>query len=202
MKVIGITGGIGSGKTTLAKIIESLGYKVIYTDDLAKQIMNENPEVKKKIIEAFGEKIYNQDSSLNNKYLSDIVFASTEESNEKLQMLNRIVHPVVIDEMIKETERLEQSGEEIVFIESALIYKLGLEEGFDFIILVDSNDELRIKRATKRLGITEAEVRDRISKQNSTQVEKNLADFVIENNGTIEELSDRARFIIELIKMA
>lgn len=202
MKVIGITGGIGSGKTTLAKIIESLGYKVIYTDDLAKQIMNENPEVKKKIIEAFGEKSYNQDLSLNNKYLSDIVFASTEESNEKLQMLNRIVHPVVIAEMIKETERLEQSGEEIVFIESALIYKLGLEEGFDFIILVDSNDELRIKRATKRLGITEAEVRDRISKQNSTQVEKNLADFVIENNGTIEELSDRARFIIELIKMA
>jgi len=202
MKVIGITGGIGSGKTSLAKIIEEFGYKVIYTDNLAKKILNENQNIRNKIIETFGENSYNPDLTFNNKYISQIVFNGTEESKRKLQNLNRIVHPAVIDEMIKETERLEQNGEEIVFIESALIYEIGIEEGFDYIIVVDANEDIRAKRAAKRLGITIDEVQERMRQQNYTQVEKNLADFVIGNNGTIEELKDRARFIIELIKLA
>ncbi|HRT67290.1 MAG TPA: dephospho-CoA kinase [Bacteroidota bacterium] len=202
MKVVGITGGIGSGKTTLAKIIEEFGYKVIYTDDLAKKIMKENQNVRKRIIETFGENSYNSDSTINNKYISEIVFGGTEESKRKLHELNRIVHPAVIDEMIKETEQLEKNGEEIVFIESALIYEIGIEEGFDYIIVVDAKEDIRAKRAAKRLGITIEEVQERMRQQNYTQVEKNLADFVIGNNGTIEELKDRARFIIELIKLA
>jgi dephospho-CoA kinase len=200
MKVIGITGGIGSGKTSLAKIIEEFGYKVIYTDNLAKKILNENQNIRNKIIETFGENSYNPDLTFNNKYISQIVFNGTEESKRKLQNLNRIVHPAVIDEMIKETERLEQNGEEIVFIESALIYEIGLEDGFDYIIVVDANEDVRAKRAADRLGITIDEVKARMRQQNSTQVEKNLADFVIENNGTIEELKDSARFIIDLIR--
>ncbi len=202
MKVIGITGGIGSGKTSLAKIIEEFGYKVIYTDNLAKKILNENQNIRNKIIETFGENSYNPDLTFNNKYISQIVFNGTEESKRKLQNLNRIVHPAVIDEMIKETERLEQNGEEIVFIESALIYEIGLEDGFDYIIVVDANEDVRAKRAAERLGITIDEVKARMRQQNSTQVEKNLADFVIENNGTIEELKDSARFIIDLIRLA
>ncbi|MBP7214638.1 MAG: dephospho-CoA kinase [Candidatus Kapabacteria bacterium] len=202
MKVIGITGGIGSGKTSLAKIIEEFGYKVIYTDNLAKKILNENQNIRNKIIETFGENSYNPDLTFNNKYISQIVFNGTEESKRKLQNLNRIVHPAVIDEMIKETERLEQNGEEIVFIESALIYEIGLEDGFDYIIVVDANEDVRAKRAADRLGITIDEVKARMRQQNSTQVEKNLADFVIENNGTIEELKDSARFIIDLIRLA
>ncbi|HOV91534.1 MAG TPA: dephospho-CoA kinase [Candidatus Kapabacteria bacterium] len=202
MKVIGITGGIGSGKTSLAKIIEEFGYKVIYTDNLAKKILNENQNIRNKIIETFGENSYNPDLTFNNKYISQIVFNGTDESKRKLQNLNRIVHPAVIDEMIKETERLEQNGEEIVFIESALIYEIGLEDGFDYIIVVDANEDVRAKRAADRLGITIDEVKARMRQQNSTQVEKNLADFVIENNGTIEELKDSARFIIDLIRLA
>ncbi|HAW09368.1 MAG TPA: dephospho-CoA kinase [Bacteroidetes bacterium] len=202
MKVIGITGGIGSGKTTLAKIIESLGYKVIYTDIIAKKIMNESPEIRQKIIDAFGSDSYSANSELNNTYISNIVFAEGDEAKSKLETLNRIVHPAVIDEMIKETEKLEQIGEEIVFIESALIYEAGLEDGFDYIIVVDAREDLRAKRAALRLGISESEVLNRMRKQNSTQVEKNLADFVIENNSTIDELKDKARFIVDLIKLA
>jgi dephospho-CoA kinase len=202
MKVIGITGGIGSGKTTLAKIIESLGYKVIYTDLIAKKIMNESPEIRQKIIDAFGSDSYSANSELNNTFISNIVFAEGDEAKSKLETLNRIVHPAVIDEMIKETEKLEQIGEEIVFIESALIYEAGLEDGFDYIIVVDSREDLRAKRAALRLGISESEVLNRMRKQNSTQVEKNLADFVIENNSTIDKLKDTARFIVDLIKLA
>ncbi|MCE5304164.1 MAG: dephospho-CoA kinase [Chloroherpetonaceae bacterium] len=202
MKVIGITGGIGSGKTTLAKIIESLGYKVIYTDIIAKKIMNESPEIRQKIIDAFGNESYKANSELNNTFISNIVFAEGDEAKSKLETLNRIVHPAVIDEMIKETEKLEQIGEEIVFIESALIYEAGLEDGFDYIIVVDAREDLRAKRAALRLGISESEVLNRMRKQNSTQVEKNLADFVIENNSTIDELKDKARFIVDLIKLA
>ena len=199
MKVVGITGGIGTGKTTLAKVIENMGYKVIYTDLLAKKIMSENSEIKKKIIEAFGERSYNLDGSINNKYISNIVFGESGGQNHKLTILNRIVHP---EEMINETEKLEQNGEEIVFVESALIYELNLQDGFDFIIAVDSKEEYRINRAAKRLGITVDEVKNRMRQQNSTQVEKNLADFVIENNGAIGELEDRARFIVDIIKLA
>jgi dephospho-CoA kinase len=104
--------------------------------------------------------------------------------------------------MIKETEIFEQNGEEIVFIESALIYELNLQEGFDFIIVIDSKEDVRLKRAAERLGIAVDEVKKRMRQQNSTQVEKSYADFVIENNGTIEELQSRARFIVDIIKLA
>lgn len=200
--LVGITGGIGSGKTTAAKYIESLGYSVIYTDDLAKFVMNNDNKVKSSLINEFGEEIYFPNGELNSKRLSDIVFDTFAEKNPKLTKLNKIVHPPTIEKMMNEIEYLLEKGEELIFVESALIYEAGLDDGFDFVILIVADEEVRIQRTSARLKLSSEEIRKRDSQQISTEIKKGLADFVVENNGDIEQLHKSIDFVISIIKMA
>lgn len=202
IKIVAITGSIGSGKSTVAKFIEEMGYPVIKTDDLAKIIMLNDEEVKRKLIKEFGENIYNDNGTLNSKQLSLIVFDKIDSNHTKLEKLNQIIHPIVIEQMIMEIDKFVQMGEALIFVESALIYETGLDEGFDYIIDVDCREELRIKRTAERLKLSEEEIRNRDSVQISAQVKKNLADFVIENNNNLEKLRFSTEFVIEMIKMA
>ncbi len=198
--VIGITGGIGSGKTTVAKIIADNGFIVISTDDKAKELMTDNLEVMKKIIEVFGGEVYLPDGSLNSPFLSSMVFGTDKNSKRNLEKLNSIVHPPVIDFMIEEVKRLEEAGEPFVFIESALIFEAGLEEGFDYIIVVDADEEYSVERVSEKTGMSPEEVRMRIEMQMSRDEKKGLADFVIENNGTEVELASSVKSLINIIK--
>ncbi|MGB9702245.1 MAG: dephospho-CoA kinase [Candidatus Kapaibacteriota bacterium] len=202
IKIVAITGSIGSGKSTVAKFIEEMGYPVIKTDDLAKIVMLNDKEVKRKLIQEFGENIYDKNGVLDSKLLSSIVFDKIDTNHTKLAKLNRIIHPVVIEQMIIEIEKFVQMGEALIFVESALIYETGLDEGFDYIIDVDCKEELRIKRTAERLKLSEEEIRNRDSVQLSAQVKKKLADFVIENNNNLEKLRFSTEFVIEMIKMA
>jgi dephospho-CoA kinase len=199
VKICAITGGIGSGKSTVANYYEQKGFQVIRTDNLAKNIMETNSNVINLLKQEFGNEIY-INNKLNSKLLSDKVFNST--SPDQLEKLNKIVHPAVIEEMINEIEILINRGETIIFVESALIYEANLEEGFDYIIVIDAKEDLRIQRTAKRMQLSEEEIRIRNREQISTEVKKNLADFVIENNGQVEELLSNAGFILDLIKMA
>ena len=196
---IGITGGLASGKTTAAKIIEEQGYPVIYTDDLAKELMQKNEKIKKRIIRKFGEKVYNEDGSLNTGFLAEIVFSGSEEANKNLQKLNVIVHPAVIDEMMKLVEDYEKNGEPMVFVESALIYELGLDEGFDYVISVYSDEEIMEKRAAER-GLTSGQFKQRLSEQLSPKQKTNWAEFSINNNGTLEELRQSTLSLLNILK--
>ncbi|TAL67222.1 MAG: dephospho-CoA kinase [Bacteroidetes bacterium] len=198
--VIGITGGIGCGKTTVSQFISELGYKVISTDEKAKELMVSDYSVKNKILRAFGSESYNSDGSLNSQYISDLVFSKTGEHKKNLALLNSIVHPPVIDFMIEEVKKYEEKGVPILFIESALIYEAELEEGFDFVIVVDSTDENAIQRVILRTGMSREDVLLRMKQQISQQEKKQLADFVIENNGTIEELKNAVKTLMNIVK--
>ncbi|PKL86343.1 MAG: dephospho-CoA kinase [Ignavibacteriae bacterium HGW-Ignavibacteriae-1] len=194
--VIGLTGGIGAGKSVVASIFAERGFVVINTDDLAKDVMATNSEVSKAIRAEFGEAAF-KDGKLNSQFLGSIVFG---DNSEKLDRLNRIVHPPVIDAMIAKIEELHKSGEKVLFVESALIYSAGIDDGFDYVIAVVADDELRIKRLTESRSINESEIRKRMSTQTSKEQLISLADFTIENNGTINDLSQSANFILAMIQ--
>lgn len=194
--IIAITGGFASGKTTVARYIEESGYPVVYTDLLAKNVMLQ-ASVKPKIMEAFGEGSYNPDGSLNANYLANEVFNSKDDA--KLEQLNKIVHPPTIDLMMDEIERLSQAGNKYIFVESALIYEAALDDGFDYILCVTCKPNIQIERAMKRHNLDKKAVEDRIAKQIDLKTKANLADFVLSNDGGLEELKSSTAFILSIL---
>jgi len=199
--VIGLTGGIGSGKSSVAKIVADMGYPVISTDEKAKEIIVSDDAVRNKLILEFGSEVFLPGRKLNNEYLSNLVFGPTKTHKKALEKLNSIVHPPVIDYMMAEVEKYEMAGEPMVFVESALIYEAELDEGFDYVITVHATEENTINRAMKRTGMTREQVLSRMNEQISSDEKKQLADFVIENNGTINEVKKSVELVIDLLKM-
>lgn len=196
MLVIGITGVIGSGKTTVASIIEEEGFKVYYTDKIAKEIIETDETVRKKLVSEFGKEVFNEKGQLDNKYLSDLVFNNEDDSN--LIKLNNIIHPIVIQKMIEITKSCENDGDKIIFFESALIFEAGLEDGFDYIITVVSDIDKTVERLKSKMS--KIDILKRMSKQLPQEDKAKNSDFVIENNGSIEELKKSVRFILNIVK--
>ncbi|MFC2131096.1 dephospho-CoA kinase [Bacteroidota bacterium] len=197
--VCAITGGIGAGKSTVAELVKEMGYVVISSDDNAKNIMASNQEIKSKLINEFGEKVYNENGEINKEYLSNIVFGPSEKHQTALLKLNSIVHPFVIEFMIKEVSKYEEKGEPFIFVESALTYEAGLEDGFDYVIVVDTLEDIVIDRVKQRSGLSAEDIMLRINQQIPSEKKKHQADFVIENNGSPEELKKSVNIIIKII---
>jgi dephospho-CoA kinase len=174
MLKIGITGGIGSGKTTVAKVFEVLGIPVYYADDEAKEIMHKNELLKQQLIFYFGKDTY-VDGNLNRKHLSSIVFAD----KEKLELLNSLVHPVTIADAEQWFKR-QQSP--YVLKEAALLFESGAAEGLDYIIGVTAPATIRIKRVMDRDGVTADEVKKRMLNQIEETIKIRLCDFIIHND--------------------
>ncbi|CAM3503090.1 dephospho-CoA kinase [Sphingobacterium prati] len=172
---IGITGGIGSGKTFLAKLFEALGVPVYNADEEAKRLMNSDTRIKKQLIELFGEATY-KDGKLDRTFLATIVFSD----KEKLELLNGIVHPIVIQEA---KDWAERQTSRYSLKEAALLFESGSYKELDYTILVTAPMDVRIQRVIKRDSVTEQQVRERISKQLSDEEKLQLADFVIINDG-------------------
>ena len=171
---IGLTGGIGSGKTTVAHIFEVLCIPVYYADDAAKRLMNEDENLKKKIIENFGEESY-VDGKLNRSHLASIVFSNPE----KTALINSIVHPITIADA---KLWMEKQTTPYAIKEAALIFESKAEKELDLIIGVHSPLPLRIQRIMQRDNIDEAAVMARMQKQMNEEEKMKLCDFVIENN--------------------
>ncbi len=197
-KVIGITGSIASGKSTVANFLEKDGKTVIRTDELAKKIMQDDEKCKSKIIDAFGSESF-KDGKLNREFLAEKVFSGTKEAEDNLSILNGIVHPFVIDEKIRMLEKYMRKGQKIVYVESALIFEAGLDEGFDYIITVFAPEKTVLERAKKR-GMSENQFQHRLKNQMHPEEKKKRADFVINNEGSIAELEKSVRFIADVIE--
>jgi dephospho-CoA kinase len=172
---VGITGGIGSGKTTVCHIFELLGIPVFYADDEAKKLMIYDQILINEIKLAFGVQSYFEDGNLNRKHISDIVFKDTDQ----LKKLNSFVHPAVFRAM--ETWSSQQKSP-YVLKEAALLFESGSYQQNKFNILVSCPLELRIKRVMNRDQITKEKVLERIQTQFPEEKKKAMADFFIQNN--------------------
>jgi dephospho-CoA kinase len=174
MLKIGITGGIGSGKSTIAKIFEVIGIPIYNADDAAKRLMNEKEELKNQILLHFGNESYNQ-GILNKKYIASIVF----NDPEKLALLNSLVHPVTINDA---DEWIQKQTSPYIIKEAALFFESGAHAHVDQIIGVFTPAPLRILRVMKRDNITRDEVLARMNKQIDEEIKMRLCDHVITNN--------------------
>ena len=171
--LFGITGGIGSGKTTIARALEQLGYKVYYTDRSARQIMEQNPCVRSQIELLFGSDIYAGDC-LDRQEVALQVF----NDRRLLERLNGIVHPAVRFDL--EQWKKEQSG--ICFVESAILFESRLNEICDGVINIASPQEVRIKRVAARDKMSPEEIESRINNQMTDQERLRLSDITIIND--------------------
>jgi dephospho-CoA kinase len=174
MRSIGLTGGIGSGKSIVAQIFRTLGIPVLDADALAKKIMQENKEVKNQIIAAFGGESYNQ-QGLNRSFIANIVFKDPFQ----LQVLNSIVHPATIE---AGKQWSAQQNAPYTIKEAALFFESGSSEGMDIIIGVYAPDALRTQRVMQRDQINREEVLNRMNQQISQSIKMKLCDKVIIND--------------------
>jgi dephospho-CoA kinase len=192
--VVGITGGIGSGKSTFCEILTQNNFPVIHSDNMAKEIMATDDAVKKRIIETLGTQSYFSDGKINTHYLRDIVF----NDFEKLQILNSIVHPAVIKKTKEKIEDLKKNNR-IIFVESALIYEANFDELFDFIILIYSEQRERLRRVKQRSNLTDEEILKIMQTQIPDEEKRKYADIIVENNDNIDDLKNRAKFILTIL---
>lgn len=174
MLKVGLTGGIGSGKTTVAKIFEGLGVPVFYADNASKTLMSTNESIKAAIIRAFGEQAY-VEGQPNRQYLASQVF----KDPEKLAALNAILHPATIqygkDWMAKQSSAY-------AIKEAAIIFETGTNKELDFIIGVDAPEEVRMERVMLRDGVTRQQVKERMLRQMDASEKMKMCDFVITND--------------------
>jgi dephospho-CoA kinase len=201
VKIIGITGTIGSGKSTVAEMIQQKGFPLISSDLNGKYIMENYPIAIQKIKNLFGEQAYNEDDKLNSKYISDQVFANSKESAILLEKLNKIVHPLVIDMMVETIEKYINENHKLIFVESALMFETGTDDGFDYVICVDAKEDIRMERVQKRSGLALEQIKSRQSKQLSPEQKKQLADFIIENNKDLEHLKKAVEGTLGIIEI-
>ncbi len=192
MLSIGITGGIGSGKSTVSKILQTMGYPVFNSDDQARKILFQSKDLHDKLKENFGEEIV-VNGIPDKVSLAKIVFSS----KEKLKMLNELIHPLV---RISFDEWILKQKSKIIIKEAAILIESGAYKECDKIIVVKSPEELRIKRVMKRDSVTEEEVKMRMKNQLSSNELMKFADFVIENDESHALLPQINLILFELNK--
>lgn len=183
-RTLGVTGGIGSGKSTVCRMLEEMGARVFSADEEAKRLQVEDPEARGEIIAAFGEESYLPGGELNRKYLADQVFSD----RRKLETINRIVHPRVFQRFRNARQRAEADGVPLLVHEAALIFEAGGDRHLDAVAVVDADKDVRIRRVMARDGVSREDVLARMERQLPAEELRRRADFVIENDGGLEEL--------------
>lgn len=178
---VGLTGGIGAGKSTVADMFSKLGAVVIRSDELARQVIEPNTPGFQKVLSRFGNQILQENGSIDRQKLAQIVF----NDKNALKDLEDIIHPLVRS---KTNELIDsQTQETIVVNEVPLLLEKNMNSLFDFLVIVVSNEKNRLNRLLKR-GISEEEAKKRILLQVSDEQRKSAADFLISNDGTIDQL--------------
>ncbi|HTA63519.1 MAG TPA: dephospho-CoA kinase [Bacteroidia bacterium] len=175
MIIVGLTGGIGSGKSTVAKVFETLGIKIYNSDERAKELYFV-PEIKEEIEKLLGKEVYVNETTLNKKYISEKIFSD----NELLKQVNAIIHT----EVKKDSDAFAEmhANQKYIIKESALLVEAKLLSSIDKLLVVTSNTGLRKQRVALRDGLSEAEINKRMTQQVPEEEKIKLADWVLENN--------------------
>lgn len=185
MTTLGVTGGIGSGKSAaVARLAEKPGVRVVYADAVAKQLMQEDADLRAALSERFGPTVYDTDGRLDRAVLAARVFGDEAE----LAALNALVHPAVRRAMLAEIERARADGVALLVYEAALIYEAGADAHLDAVAVVDAPVETRIARVTARDGVPREAVLARMQHQLPPEALRHRADHVLENDGDLAHL--------------
>lgn len=191
LRTIGVTGGIGSGKSAVCHLLEEEGYPILFADPLAIEIEETDPAVIRKIKELVGAEAYTAQGSLNRPYVAERIF-----SDKRIQKaVEAVVHPAVFRELRRRIHLLEKAGKRLAIVEAALIYESGMNNLLDFVVVVDADESIRVARVMRRDGISAEEVRRRMSAQWSMERKVRVADLVIGNNGSREELRHKVQLL-------
>ena len=195
-KVVAVTGGIGSGQSTVCKYLQDLGCKIIDVDKKAKQIIQKDNSLQNELKKSFGDEIFHKDGQLNRKRLAHLAF---RDEAQTLQ-LNKLIHPRMVAEVVEEMETARFSQKyPLIVVDAALIFEISIEQMFDAIIVVYARLENRIKRVMDRDGLKRTEILARVRRQIPLDDKKTWADFTVDNNGTVEELKKRTEKIFEVL---
>ena len=195
MLVVGLTGNIGCGKSSLSDIFRAEGIKIIDADIIARQIYDDE-KLLRKIYETFGNDIKNEDGSLNRKALGRIVFSD----DEKLIQLNKLTHPVIRQKVSDEIEEYKSQNEEIVILDAALLVESDYLNFIDKLLVVTCKENIQIERIIARDNCSIEEALDRIRSQMSQENKVKYADYVIDNSATLSELRKKAFIFMNYIK--
>ncbi|WJY92112.1 Dephospho-CoA kinase [Corynebacterium faecale] len=189
---IGLTGGIGSGKSTVADLLSSEGFLIIDADQIARDIVEPGQPALKELAEAFGEDIITPDGTLDRPGLAARAFVDAE----KTALLNSITHPRIAEETSRRFAEAEAKGTKAAVYDMPLLVDKGLDRKMDLVVVVDVEVEERIRRLVAKRGLTEDDVRRRIASQVPDEIRLKAADIVIDNNGPVENLRAQADNLI------
>ncbi|HUL44408.1 MAG TPA: dephospho-CoA kinase [Bacteroidota bacterium] len=188
---VGVTGGIGSGKTEACRIFESFGVRVLYADPIARNLINSDEQIRQSVRRLFGDSIYTE-TGLDRKVVAKKIFA-----DETLQKkLNAIVHPPVLDAIARELRRAREKAEEaMVLVEAALMFESGASRMFDYMLLIDADEEVRISRVIARDHSSRSDVLGRVRAQLPLKEKSLRSDFIIHNNNDVSTLRQQCQFL-------
>ena len=196
MKKVGLTGGIGSGKSTVARMLGGAGFAVVDADQVARDIMTPSSPVLEEVAAAFGADLIGDDGALDRGELARRAFATTEDT----QRLNAITHPAIRAESERRFAAAEEAGEQAVIYDMPLLVDLGLNQDMDLTVVVDVDKEERIRRLVDKRGLDEADARARMAQQIDDATRLAAADVVIDNNGPLDALEPQVAALIKKIK--
>ena len=181
--IIGLTGGIGSGKSIVGKYFNELGIDTIDADDVAKNILDDNTKAKQLFLECFGDEFLDQDNKINRDLLRTKIFIDIEKKNK----LESIIHPIVLEEI---TEFISKSDSIYSIIIVPLIFETNSQDFYDKIIVIDCDEDLQIERASQRDDKSEQDIRNIMKNQASREERNSIADDIILNDSTLENLKE------------
>ncbi|CAM3226356.1 dephospho-CoA kinase [Rhodothermus bifroesti] len=194
---LGVTGGIGSGKSTVCRLFEALGARVFYADHEAKRLMTEDPALRQAILDAFGPESYQPNGQLNRAYLAERVF----DDPNALRRLNALVHPHVLHAFQEARKQATRAQVPLLILEAALLFESGADRLVDHVLVVDAPEAERIRRVVARDGIPPEKVRARMQHQLPPEILRARADFVLENTGSLEQLRQQVEALYRHLTM-
>ena len=185
--IIGLTGGIASGKSTVSAKLKELGAAVIDADILAREVVSKGEIAYNRIVQCFGEGILLPSGQINRKRLGGIVFSD----KEKLALLNSITHPEIINKVKDRIRELKAAGSKVIVVDAAILIEMGLHKYVDSVWVVTVDRETQIKRLIERDRFDYKESENRVNSQFTNEVRRKYADVIIDNNKSIEEVGKR-----------
>lgn len=189
--ILGLTGGIGTGKSTVANMLKEKGIPVVDTDLISREVI-QYPEIIEKIKLEISNEVFDFNNKLNRKKMSEIVF----ENQEKLKKLNEIMHPEILKKMWKEVEKLKKDYK-IIVVDIPLLFEINMEKEVDKILLIYASKEIQLKRIMERDGRTREEAIKIINSQMPLYKKREKSDYIIQNNDSLEKLEKSLDKIVQ-----